>query len=197
MARIYRPCEFRLRIRDLITRDTHQQITVTDNPPRPSSATCGSQLLRRELASGRGAVLQPYLRAAEYIIPKISVRTIREKAREQARAEVRASGEARGTSGALFVRPVKCEVRESRRRICASNSRKMYASETGRSTLKSTRSEAPPGKQRDNRDLRDDTSRRDYVQPLNLLRCASTGNRPLSAKQCSRVQQVEHGIKTM
>lgn len=38
-------------------RDTHQQITPTDNPPRPSPATCRSQL-----ASGRDAV-RPYPRA--------------------------------------------------------------------------------------------------------------------------------------
>lgn len=51
---------------------SRQPIIRFDLRPQPA------RLLLQAGASGR--VLEPYLRAAEYIIPKISVRTIREKA---------------------------------------------------------------------------------------------------------------------
>jgi len=65
----------------------HQQIALTDNPGPTFVRNLRIAVAARERASERPRGVR-YLRATEYIIPKISVRTIREKARTTSKEEV-------------------------------------------------------------------------------------------------------------
>lgn len=120
--RTYRSCKSRL-----TNKRSHYMWYINTNHTKPIiRSDLRSQPADRCCGASKRVVRPPYLRAAEYIIQKISVRTIREKACTASEPEVH-------VSTARDLRLVNREVRESRRQICASNSRKMYALEPSNS----------------------------------------------------------------